>query len=413
MQQAALQETTHRTVVVTAVSARDRAKAAALGLGETRWFDDPVELARSGEIDLFVELMGGADDPALTAAREALRTGKAVVTANKAMLAAHGMELASLAEEKRVPLAFEGSVAGGIPVVKTLREGLAGNVIDRVYGILNGTCNYILTRMEREGIGFEECLAEAQRLGYAEADPTFDIDGFDTAHKLAILSTLAFGSAIAADAIHVEGIRTISLADIRAADELGFRIKLLGVAQRVKGGIESRVHPTMVPKSSAIAQVMGVTNAVTVDADAVRELTLIGPGAGGEATASAVVADIADIARGVRSAPFGRPVRALVATAPVPLQRHEGGYYVRLNVEDRPGAVAAIASRMAERGISFESIVQRHPFTKDGERNAVRAVPVVLITYATTEEVIRQAIEAIMRDGWVTGRPQSIRIERE
>ncbi|MCW6509177.1 homoserine dehydrogenase [Lichenifustis flavocetrariae] len=413
LQQAALEETTHRRIVVTGVSARSKAKAASLDLGEATWFDDPIELARSGDIDLFVELMGGSGDPALTAVRHALSSGKAVVTANKALLAAHGMELATLAEERRVPLGFEASVAGGIPVVKTLREGLAGNVIDRVYGILNGTCNYILSRMELEGLGFEQCLAEAQRLGYAEADPTFDIDGFDTAHKLAILSTLAFGTAIAADAIHVEGIRTISLADIRAADELGFRIKLLGVAQRVAGGIESRVHPTMVPKSSAIAQVMGVTNAVTVDADAVRELTLIGPGAGGEATASAVVADIADIARGVRSAPFGRPVAALVPTAPVPLQRHEGGYYIRLNVEDRPGAVAAIAARMAERGISFESIVQRQPFGKAADITPVRAVPVVLITYATTEEVIRQAIEAIMQDGWVTGRPQSIRIERE
>ena len=413
LQAAALEDTTRRRIVVTAVSARNRAKAEALDLGEARWHDDPVALAQSPDIDLFVELMGGAGDPALAAVKAALGAGKAVVTANKALLAAHGMELATLAEERRAPLGFEASVAGGIPVVKTLREGLAGNVIDRVYGILNGTCNYILSRMELEGLSFEACLAEAQKLGYAEADPTFDIDGFDTAHKLAILSTLAFGTAIAADAIHVEGIRTISLADIRAADELGFRIKLLGVAQRVKDGIEGRVHPTMVPKSSAIAQVMGVTNAVTVDADAVRELTLIGPGAGGEATASAVVADIADIARGVRSAPFGRPVASLVPTAPLPLQRHEGGYYVRLNVADRPGAVAAIASRMAERGISFESIMQRQPFTKSPDAASVRAVPVVLITYATTEAVIRQAIDAIMADGWVTGRPQSIRIERE
>jgi homoserine dehydrogenase len=413
LQQGALQERTRRSIVVTGVSARNREKASSLALGDAVWFDDPIALARSNSVDLFVELIGGADEPALTAVSEALRSSKAVVTANKALLAAHGMELAALAEKMHVPLAFEASVAGGIPVVKTLREGLAGNVIDRVYGILNGTCNYILTRMEREGLGFDECLAEAQTLGYAEADPSFDIDGHDTAHKLAILSTLAFGTALAPDSIYVEGIRTITLADLRAADELGFRIKLLGVAQRVAGGIEGRVHPTMVPKTSAIAQVMGVTNAVTVDADAVRELTLIGPGAGGEATASAVVADIADIARGVRSAPFGTPVGSLVLSEPVPLQRHEGGYYIRLTVVDRPGAVAAIASRMAERGISFESIVQRHPSTKGVEDGATNAVPVVLITYATTEQVIRQAIDAIMNDGWVTGRPQSIRIERE
>ena len=410
-QETALESRTHRSIRVTGVSARDRRKAETLDLGEAVWFDDPVLLAQSPSIDVFVELIGGAGDPAHAAVEAALKAGKAVVTANKALLASHGMALAELAEAQRVPLAFEASVAGGIPVVKTLREGLAGNAIERVYGILNGTCNYILTRMEQEGLSFDDCLAEAQQLGYAEADPTFDIDGFDTAHKLAILATLAFGTALDAGAIHVEGIRSIKLADIQAAAELGFRIKLLGVAQRVAGGIESRVHPTMVPKSSAIAQVMGVTNAVTVDADAVRELTLIGPGAGGAATASAVIADIADIARGVRSAPFGTPVGSLVRTEAVPLQRHEGGYYVRLAVHDRPGAVAAVASRMAERGISFESIMQRQPAGKRQPNSA--SVPVVLITYATSEEVIRQAIDAIMADGWVSERPQSIRIERE
>ena len=413
LQQAALEERVHRSIVVNGVSARSRTKAGRLDLGEAVWFDDPVALARSGEIDLFVELMGGDGDPALAAVRAALEAGKPVVTANKALLASHGMALAALAEERHVALAFEASVAGGIPVVKTLREGLAGNAIQRVYGILNGTCNYILSRMERETLSFDVCLAEAQRLGYAEADPTFDIDGFDTAHKLAILATLAFGTALDAAAIHVEGIRGITSADIEAAEELGFRIKLLGVAQRSGEGIECRVHPTMVPKSSSIAQVMGVTNAVTVDADAVRELTLIGPGAGGEATASAVVADIADIARGVRSAPFGMPVSALVRVEPLPLQRHEGGYYIRLVVKDKPGAVAAIASRMAERGISFESIVQRRPKSASaGDRDGT-PMPVVLITYATTENLIRQALDAVVRDGWVVGQPQSIRIERE
>ena len=413
-QRGALEARTHRQIVVTGVSARSRVKAGSLDLSGAQWFDDPVALAQSDTIDLFVELMGGADGPARESVEAALQAGKPVVTANKALLAHAGMHLAALAEERRVALAFEASVAGGIPVVKTLREGLAGNAIERVYGILNGTCNYILTRMEREDLEFETCLAEAQKLGYAEADPTFDIDGHDTAHKLAILATLAFGTALDPEAIHVEGIRTITPADIAAAAELGFRIKLLGVAQRVAGGIECRVHPTMVPRSSAIAQVMGVTNAVTVDADAVRELTLIGPGAGGQATASAVVADIADIARGVRSAPFGTPVAALVRSEPLPLQRHEGGYYVRLAVRDRPGAVAAIASRMAERGISFESIVQRRaPLTEKGTPSQDAPMPVVLITYATSEAVIRQAIEQIETDGWVVGRPQSIRIERE
>ncbi|MCI0598071.1 MAG: homoserine dehydrogenase, partial [Beijerinckiaceae bacterium] len=329
----------------------------------------------------------------------------------KALLAKHGMRLAALAEEKGIALAFEASVAGGIPIVKTLREGLAGNSIERVYGILNGTCNYILTRMESERLTFEKCLEEAQKLGYAEADPSFDTGGHDTAHKLAILTSLAFGTVIDTAAITVEGIELITPADLEAAAELGFRVKLLGVAQRTPLGIEQRVHPTMVAKSSAIAQVMGVTNAVTIDADAVHELTLAGPGAGGEATASAIVADIADIARGVRSAPFGRPVLSLAPARQAPMQMHEGGYYIRLSVFDRPGAAAAIATRMAERGISLESIVQRR---RPGSTAAPGGpVPVVLITHATHEKSVRQALDAAVADGFLAEKPQVIRIERE
>ncbi len=305
-------------------------------------------------------------------------------------------------------LAFEASVAGGIPIVKTLREGLAGNSIARVYGILNGTCNYILSRMELEGLSFAECLKDAQKLGYAEADPTFDIGGFDTAHKLAILAALAFGVKLDAEAISIEGIQDISLADLHAARELGYRVKLLGVAQRTPHGVEQRVHPTMVPLSSSIAQVMGVTNAVTVDADAVNELTLVGPGAGGLATASAVVADIADIARGIRSAPFGLPVEHLAPAEKSPMQRHEGGYYIRLSARNHIGAAAAIATRMAERGISLESIVQRRGCAADDS-----IVPVVLVTYATTEASVREALAAIVADGHIAEKPQVIRIERE
>jgi homoserine dehydrogenase len=404
---------TGREIVVTAVSARDASKARGIALAGQAWIGDPVQLATSPDIDVFVELIGGAEGPARASVQAALGAGKSVVTANKALLARHGMALATLAEAKGVALAFEASVAGGIPIVKTLREGLAGNSIERVYGILNGTCNYILSRMEAEGLSFEACLAEAQRLGYAEADPTFDIGGHDTAHKLAILASLAFGTAIDADAIHVEGIQSITLADLRAADELGFRVKLLGVAQRTGSGIEQRVHPTMVPKSSAIAQIMGVTNAVTIDADAVHELTLAGPGAGGDATASAVVADIADIAKGSRTAPFGRPTGTLGSPERVPVQRHEGGYYVRLSVADRPGAAAAIATRMAERQISLESIVQRRAPGPSGARETPPGpVPVVLITYATTETTIREALDAVVRDGYVGEKPQVIRIER-
>ncbi len=405
-----------RAIRVTAVSARDRTRDRGVGLDGLTWFDDPVELAKSGEIDCLVELVGGSDGPAKAAVEAALAAGKSVVTANKALLAHHGVALATLAEQNGVALAFEASSAGGIPIVKTLREALAGNNVTRLYGILNGTCNYILSRMELEGLTFEACLKDAQRLGYAEADPTFDVEGYDTAHKLAILTSLAFGTKIDAEAIHVEGISSIAPLDLKMADELGYRIKLLGVAERTKTGIEQRVHPTMVPKSSAIAQVMGVLNAVTVDADAVREITLVGPGAGGDPTASAVVADIADVARGTAGLPFGLPVARLEAAVRAPMQRHEGGYYVRLSVIDRPGSAAAIATRMAEAEISLESIVQRRSEAAAARDPAGRSgapVPVVLITYATSESAIRAALEKVSADGHVAEPPQVIRIERE
>jgi homoserine dehydrogenase len=408
----ALTARTRRKIVVAGVSARDLAKDRDVDLSQAARFSDPVELAASPLIDIFVELIGGAEGPARASVEAALSHGKSVVTANKALLAVHGLRLAALAEEKHAALAFEASVAGGIPIVKTLREGLAGNSIDRVYGILNGTCNYILSRMELEQMSFAQCLAEAQRLGYAEADPTFDIGGFDTAHKLSILTSLAFGTKIDASAIDVEGIEGVTLADIEAADELGFRIKLLGVAQRTAAGIEQRVHPTMVKKTTAIAQVMGVVNAVTIDADAVHELTLVGPGAGGDATASAVVADIADIAKGVRSAPFGVETSALTELRRTPMPRHEGGYYIRLSVPDVPGAFAQIATRMAERGISLESIMQ-HGGRHGHARVSGDPVGVILITHATSERLVREALDAIYADGTIAEKAQVIRIERE
>jgi homoserine dehydrogenase len=406
----ALAERTGRRIAVTAVAARDRGKTRDLDLARFDWVSDPVALASSPEIDVFVELIGGADGVALAAVETALQEGKAVVTANKALLAKHGLHLGRLAESRGVALGFEASVAGGIPIIKTLRDSLAGNSVSRVYGILNGTCNYILSGMETEQLSFAQCLAEAQRLGYAEADPSFDIGGYDTAHKLAILTALAFGTEIAPDAIAVEGIEQITLADISAAAELGYRIKLLGVAARTPAGIEQRVHPTMVPRSSAIAQVMGVTNAVTIDADAVQELTLVGPGAGGMATASSVVADIADIARGLRLPPFGMSMASLTPPRRAALQTHEGGYYIRLSVYDRPGAAAAIATRMAERTISLESIVQRR---RPGEQKGATAVPVILITHATSEKLIGEALKDVLADGFIAEPPQVIRIERE
>ncbi|MGO9004564.1 MAG: homoserine dehydrogenase [Beijerinckiaceae bacterium] len=400
---------TGRAIEVVAVSACDDRKDRGIDVSRYAWFSDPVALAAASDIDVFVELVGGSEGVARNAVEAALGSGKSVVTANKALVAAHGQQLAELAEAHGGALAFEGAVAGGIPIVKTLREGLAGNSIERVYGILNGTCNYILTRMEMREMSFAGCLAEAQKLGYAEADPTFDIGGFDTAHKLAILTSLAFGTAIDSEAIAIEGIEQIRLADIKAAAELGYRIKLLGVAQRTLAGIEQRVHPTMVPRSSPIAQIMGVTNAVTIDADAVQELTLVGPGAGGMATASAVVADLADCARGFKLPTFGLPASDLVKLVRAPMQMHEGGYYIRLSVYDRPGAAAAIATRMAERNISLESIVQRR---EPGDRTK-GAVPVVLMTHATYEKLIREALAAVVADGFIAEPPQFIRIERE
>jgi len=406
-----------RAIDVVAVTARNKGKPRDADLTGCRWLADPVALARDPEIDVLVELIGGEDGAAKAAVEAALAAGKSVVTANKALLAKHGVALATLAERYGGALNFEASVGAAIPIVKTLREGLCGNAITRIYGILNGTCNYILTRMERERLSFEACLKEAQRLGYAEADPAFDIEGFDSAQKLAILASLAFGTRVDPAAIYVEGISSITLADLDAADELGYRVKLLGVAVRTETGVEQRVHPTMVPKDSPIAQVMGVTNAITIDAAEIDPITLVGPGAGGAATASAVVSDIADIARGVRAAPFGRPVADLAVSEKAPMQRHEGGYYIRLLARDRPGTAATIATRLAEQNISMESIVQRHrgarPQGGDRPGGDVAPVPVILITYATTEDAVRRALAAVEADGVIAETPQLIRIEKD
>src|SRR5271169_195743 len=404
-----------RPIELVAISARSRNKKRDIDLKKFRWIADPVALAADPSIDVLVEVMGGAGDPAKRAVETALAAGKPVVTANKALLARHGQKLAALAERKRVALNFEASVGGGIPIVKTLREGLGGNSFTRIYGILNGTCNYILSRMEQDRLSFADCLRDAQRLGYAEADPTFDIEGHDTAQKLAILASLAFGTKIDLRAIYVEGISSITPADLAAASELGYRIKLLGVAVKTAEGIEQRVHPTMVPKESAIAQVMGVTNAVTIDADGLAPITLVGPGAGGMATASAVVSDLADIARGVRTPPFGRPAARMTAVRKAPMQRHEGGYYIRLLARDRPGSAATIARRLAQQQISLESIVQRHDSMARNMPRPGRSgepVPVIMITYATSEDAVRKALVAVRRDRVISGRPQVIRIEK-
>ncbi|MDA4848747.1 homoserine dehydrogenase [Hoeflea poritis] len=400
-----------RPIDIVAVSARDPGKDRGVDLSGAQFYDDPVALARDAEIDVFVELIGGEGDPALSSVRSALERGCHAVTANKALLARHGVELAGIAEERGVLLNFEAAVAGGIPVIKAMRESLTGNSISRVFGILNGTCNYILTEMERAGLSFEDCLKEAQRLGYAEADPTFDVEGNDTAHKLALLTSIAFGTRIAPDDIYLEGISNISIEDIRAADDLGFRIKLLGVAQRTDSGIEQRVHPTMVPKNSVIAQVDGVTNAVAIDADVLGELMMSGPGAGGDATASAVMGDIADIAKsrpGHQHGPvLGRPAAHLDPYVRARMRSHEGGYFIRLTVEDKTGVFASLARHMSDNGISLESIVQRSTQNGNGDKKTV-----ILVTHATMEASVRQAVDSISSDGYLLDKPQVIRIER-
>lgn len=405
-----------RGIEVVAATARTPDKKRDLGQTQLRWVSDPVTLAADDGIDVFVELMGGDGDPAKLAVSTALAAGKSVVTANKALLAKHGTELAALAEKHGVALNFEAAVGGAMPIVKMLREGLSGNSFARVYGILNGTCNYILTRMGQEKLSFADCLKDAQRLGYAEADPTFDVDGFDTAQKLAIMASLAFGIRVNPAAVYVEGISSITPEDLDAADALGYRVKLLGVAVRTAQGIEQRVHPTMVPKETAIAQVMGVTNAASLDVDGIAPITLVGPGAGGEATASSVVADLGDIARGVRTATFGRPVDSLADCRQTPMQRHEGGYYIRLLALDRPGTFATIARHLADEKISLESIMQRHPGGRphggDDPKSPATPAPVILVTYATTEDAVRRALKAIKNESVVAGQPQVIRIEK-
>ncbi|WP_337996253.1 homoserine dehydrogenase [Oleispirillum naphthae] len=394
-----------RPITVTAVSARNRGKDRGVPLAGFAWFDDPVAMAREADADVVVELIGGANGPAKATVEAAFAAGRSVVTANKALLAHHGGELAAQAEAKGAALAFEAAVAGGIPIVKGLREGLAANRIGRVVGILNGTCNYILTTMRETGRDFADVLADAQALGYAEADPSFDIDGVDAAHKLALLTSLAFGTAVDFAKVHVEGIRHVSAQDIAYADELGYRIKLLAIARRTEAGIEQRVHPCMVPKTSGIAAVEGVFNAVMVEGDFVGPVVFQGRGAGEGPTASAVVADLIDIAAGrAPAAPFGIPAAAQAALIPAPMGDHFGSYYVRLMVVDKPGVFAAIATALGEENVSMESVLQhgRHP---DGP------VAVVLTIHETTEGAFMRALDRMARVDGILDTPRAIRIE--
>jgi homoserine dehydrogenase len=385
-------------IAVTAVSARDRGRDRGVALDGMAWFDDPVALA-SADVDVVVELIGGASGPAKALAEAAIALGKPLVTANKALLAVHGAALARSAEAAGVALGFEAAVAGGLPVIKLLREGLAANRVTRVAGILNGTCNYILTVMREERREFADVLADAQALGYAEADPSFDIDGVDAAHKLAILAALAFGGPVDFAAVHVEGIRRISALDISFAEELGYRIKLLGIARETPEGVELRVHPAMVPKAALLAAVDGVFNAVFLEGDFSGPVFLQGRGAGAGPTASAVVADLIDLSRGIRVPVFGGSAAREVA-----ITRHTGAYFVRLMVVDQPGVLADVTAVLRDCGISLESMLQHG-------RSPGEAVPIVLVTHETNEAAVATAMARIEALEAVLEPPAVIRIE--
>ncbi len=394
-----------RALAVTAISARDRNKPRDFDMPDATWYDDAVALAQADNVDVVVELIGGEDGPARATVETALGCGKHVVTANKALLAVHGGALAELAEKVDRTLCYEAAVCGGIPVIKAMREGLAANRFERIYGILNGTCNYILTKMEEDGAEFAAVLAEAQQLGYAEADPSFDIGGIDAAHKLTLLASLAYGCQVQFGDVFIEGIEDLTASDIRFARELGYRIKLLGLARRTDTGIERRVHPCLVPLRTPIAEVNGVTNAVVAVGNYAGQTMFVGPGAGAEPTASSVIADIVDIARGLAMPPFATPYSKLEEAAARPMDLWQGAYYVRLTVLDQPGSMAGITAVMAEHSVSIDSIIQRG-------RAPGAAVPVVMLTHKTEEASMTRVLREITALEPVTERPRVIRIER-
>ncbi len=386
-------------VGVCARSSKDRG----VDLSDVPFFTDPCEMISSSRPDIFIELIGGSDGPALDAVTLALQSGVHVVTANKALVAIHGAQLARMAEGSNVGLRFEAAVAGGIPIIKALQEGLVGNQIIRVAGILNGTCNYILSAMDKTGDDFQVMLNKAQALGYAEADPTFDVDGIDAAHKIAILASCAFGTIPRFDHVGIEGIRDVTSDDISFARELGYRLKLLGVARRNPEGLEQRVHLAMVPDHEPLANVDGVFNAVMLDAEPVGRIMMDGRGAGEGPTASAVVADIADIIRGMNGPSFGRPVRELEDVDPAPTGARMGAYYIRLSVKDEPGVLAGITRELADKSVSLDIVLQK-------ERDPGANVPLILVTHDTNEGDLRAALDAIAKQPVVAETPVVIRI---
>ncbi len=392
-----------RAIEVVAVSARDRNRDRGVDLGRFAWVDDAVELAAREDVDVVVELVGGADGPALTLARATLDHGKAFVTANKAMIAHHGLELAQRAEKTNAPLKFEAAVAGGIPVIKGLREGAAANELSQVYGILNGTCNYILTEMEQAGASFADVLADAQRLGYAEADPTFDIDGIDAAHKLSILASLAFGGVVDFANVATEGVRNVDSVDIKHAAALGYRIKLVGLARLDNGALFQRVHPCLVPLSHPLAHANGSLNAVVAEGNFVGRLFFEGRGAGEGPTASAVVADLIDVARGECGHAFSMPAASLSGMHPADQASHVGRYYLRLSVADRPGVLADLTAILRDADVSIESLIQQGQMTDGG-------VSVVMVTHMAPESAMRAAIARMRALDSVVGAPMMMHI---
>ena len=391
---------------VTAVSARDRARDRGVPLDAFAWYDDAAEMARAAPADVVLELVGGADGIARAVVGDAIAAGRHVITANKALLAENGADLMAAADLADRVLAYEAAVAGGVPIVKGLREGLAANRIHRVCGILNGTSNYVLSTMAATGRDFADVLADATAEGYAELDPGTDIDGVDAAHKLVLSAQLAFNGAIPFSAVHIEGIRDIAAADHAYAAELGYRIKLLGIAERTADAVCLRVHPCLVPARHPIAAVDGVLNAVLAFGRPIGELMMVGPGAGAGATASAVIADLLDIARGLHAPPLGMPVNRLARLATAPVGNRYGAYYLRLQVMDRPGVIADIAAVLGDCEIGLEGFLQR------GRSQSVGgAVPVVMTTYETTEAAMQRALDRIAALAPVLERPRVIRIE--
>ncbi len=392
-----------RSIEIVAISARDRTRDRGVDLSRYEWVDDATELSARDDIDAVVELIGGADGPALTLARTTLARGKAFVTANKAMVAHHGLELAAAAEQANTALKYEAAVAGGIPVIKGLREGAAANVIGHVYGILNGTCNYILTTMEKEGRDFAEVLGEAQALGYAEADPSFDIDGVDAAHKLSILSTLAFGTEIDFASVAITGIRHVIAADIAEAAAMGFRVRLVGFAEESRKGLFQRVHPCLVPLDHPLAHVSGSLNAVVAEGNFVGRLFFEGRGAGEGPTASAVVADLIDIARGEYGPAFAMPVTSLARPGAAAAGERRGRVYLRFTVADRPGVLAEITAAMRDAGVSIGSMIQRGA---QGDGHVLLA----FVTHVCPERAVGDALDRLEGSQSIVGKPMLMHI---